>query len=40
MKTVNSVTPDDIRSFLRDTAMKQNNKVTVIMMPADLTDKQ
>ena len=40
VKTVNSVTPDDIRSFLRDTAMKQNNKVTVIMMPADLTDKQ
>lgn len=37
---VKSVTPDDIRAFLKNTVLRQNNRTTVIMVPVDLTDRQ
>ena len=35
-----ALTSDDIRDFVRNVLLKQNNVITVSMLPADLTEKE
>lgn len=38
-ETVKSVTSDDIKAFVNNVLLKQNNRVTVSMRPTDMTEK-
>jgi len=37
-EAINSVTSDEIKNFVKDVLKKQNNKMTVIMLPEDMTE--
>lgn len=39
-ETLNSLTSDDIRNFLKDVVMAANNCITVIILPDDFTEKE
>lgn len=39
-KIVNAISSNDVRNFVNNVMLKQDNKATIIMLPADLTDKQ